>query len=70
MKRLWGLALIAVIPWLIPWHPAAAATATEYGTMAGQKAAGQECKNLGTATSNKLGAVTQKTSIHKKKGKR
>ena len=70
MKRLWGLALIVVIPLLIPWHPAAAATATEYGTMTSQKGAGAPAiQKVGTATGNNLGAATRKPSSHKKKAK-
>jgi hypothetical protein len=69
MKRLWGLALIAVIPWLIPW-PAAAGSATEYGMMTSQKAAGAPAiQRVGTATGNNLGAAAHKPSGHKKKAK-
>jgi len=69
MKRLWGLALIAVIPWLIPW-PAVAGSATEYGMMTGQKAAGAPAiQRVGTGTGNNLGVATHKPSSHKKKAK-
>ena len=68
MKRLWGLAPIVVISLLIPWHPAAAATATEYGTMTGQKAAGAPAQQkLGTETGKNLGAAAHKASTPKKK---
>jgi len=71
VKRLWGLAPIVVISVLIPWHRAAAAGATEYGTMADQKAAGaQGGKNLGTEAGNNVGAATNKMSPKKKKAKR